>query len=163
MTAQTFKTEKGFTLIELLVVIGILAILLAITLIAINPARQFGQANDTNRRSAVTQILNAIGQYTASNGGILPAEITALTADTATELSSATTLEPVCELLVPTYLPALPVDPVLEDPDGVESGDCTAATPNWATGYYISRDAQNRITVSADDNNVYEGPIQVTR
>jgi len=35
MTAQTNKLNKGFTLIELLVVIGILAILLAITLIAI--------------------------------------------------------------------------------------------------------------------------------
>ena len=67
MTVQDFKTkfstQKGFTLIELLVVIGILAILLAITLIAINPARQFGQANDTKRRSDATQILNAVGQY----------------------------------------------------------------------------------------------------
>src|SRR5947207_13710320 len=78
MTAQSLRTQKGFTLIELLVVIGILAILLAITLIAINPARQFGQANDTNRRSAVTQILNAIGQYAASNSGQLPGDVTAL-------------------------------------------------------------------------------------
>jgi len=66
MTAQTNKLNKGFTLIELLVVIGILAILLAITLIAINPARQFGQANDTKRRSDLTAILNALGQYSAS-------------------------------------------------------------------------------------------------
>jgi prepilin-type N-terminal cleavage/methylation domain-containing protein len=33
--------QKGFTLIELLVVIGIVGILLSITLVAINPARQF--------------------------------------------------------------------------------------------------------------------------
>ena len=32
---------EGFTLIELLVVIGVLTILLAIVLVAINPSRQF--------------------------------------------------------------------------------------------------------------------------
>src|SRR3954468_500341 len=74
-TARTF--QKGFTLIELLVVIGILAILLAITLIAINPARQFSQANNTKRSSDVNAILNAIGQYQAENHGALPANMPA--------------------------------------------------------------------------------------
>src|SRR6266566_3672338 len=75
MTAQTLKLknlQKGFTLIELLVVIGILAILLAIVLIAINPAKQFGQANDTKRSSDVNQILNSINQYMADNKGNVP-------------------------------------------------------------------------------------------
>jgi prepilin-type N-terminal cleavage/methylation domain-containing protein len=52
--------RKGFTLIELVVVIGILAVLLTIVLVAINPARQFKQANDTKRRSDVNAILNAV-------------------------------------------------------------------------------------------------------
>src|SRR6266536_4617641 len=70
---KTIKNlQKGFTLIELLVVIGILAILLAIVLIAINPARQFQQANDTKRRSDVNAILNAVNQYMADNHGALP-------------------------------------------------------------------------------------------
>src|SRR4030095_4359240 len=124
-SAHFKKRTAGFTLIELLVVIGILAILLAITLIAINPARQFGQANDTNRRSAITQILNAIGQYTASNGGVLPAVVTALKTTPGvgipTQIASTTSLAPLCALLVPTYLPALPVDPNLNDQAGVES------------------------------------------
>src|SRR6266851_7010614 len=75
MTAQTLKLkklQKGFTLIELLVVIGILAILLAIVLIAINPAKQFGQANDTKRSSDVNAILNSVNQFMADNKGTVP-------------------------------------------------------------------------------------------
>src|SRR3989304_5921113 len=106
---RKFKKESGFTLIELLVVIGILAILLSIVLIAINPARQFGQANDTRRRSEVTQILNAIGAYAADNRGVLPAGISALADDTATEISE--TGADICADLVPKYIPALPQDP----------------------------------------------------
>src|SRR5258708_37704595 len=69
---KQIKKQQGFTLIELLVVIGILAVLLAITLIAINPAKQFSQSNDTKRRSDVNAILNAVDQYAADNKGALP-------------------------------------------------------------------------------------------
>src|SRR6185437_6587201 len=117
MTARNFKTQKGFTLIELLVVIGILAILLAITLIAINPARQFGQANDTKRRSDANAILNAVGQYSASNTGNLPAEV-ATASTSATEIDSVN-FPNLCSALVPTYIPALPTDPTLNTQAGV--------------------------------------------
>lgn len=145
------KQNKGFTLIELLVVIGILAILLSITLIAINPARQFGNANNTKRRSAVTQILNAIGAYQAENGGILPTSVSGLTVDTATNISG-TAMATLCDDLLPEYIPALPVEPSDNLPDIVQA-DCAAGT--WDTGYQIERDATNRLTVSAPttDNN----------
>lgn len=141
--------KKGFTLIELLVVIGILAVLLAITIIAINPARQFANANNTARRSAVTQILNAVGAYVAENQGQLPGTISGLTADTATTLND-TNFAALCAQLVPTYISALPTDPSLNDSNGIESADCAAApgTP-WNTAYAISRDTNNRITVTA--------------
>ena len=168
MTVQSLTknkfNQKGFTLIELLVVIGILAILLAITLIAINPARQFGQANDTARRSAATQILNAIGQYTASNGGNLPPEVlngSYGTGNTVPLALNSTNFPNLCAQLIPNYLPALPVDPNLNDQNGIELADCNASTPNWNTGYSILKDANNRITVLAP--NAYSGPIQVTR
>src|SRR6266480_1447313 len=142
MTARNiFKREEGFTLIELLLVIGILAILLAITLIAINPARQFGQANDTKRRSDANAILNAVGQYEASNTGNLPPEVSALTANTV-KLINNTNFPNLCGQLVPTYIPALPADPTLNNQAGIST--CSGT---WNTGYQISRDANNRVTI----------------
>lgn len=134
--------KKGFTLIELLVVIGILAALLAITLIAINPARQFGQANNAKRESDVTQILNAVGQYIAENKGQLPPAVLALTAGTPASISTAGI--DICAVLVPNFLPALPTNPTLN------TADVTNCAASYSTGYSISRDANNRITISAD-------------
>lgn len=155
MNCPTIKTNRraGFTLIELLVVIGILAILLSIVLIAINPARQFGQANNTKRQSDVTAILNAVSAYTADNKGNLPAVITT----TATDVSTAGI--DLCSSLVPTYISALPTDPKLNT-NAV--GPCPTAPATYDTGYNISKDANGRITVAAPnaDNGA---TITVTR
>jgi prepilin-type N-terminal cleavage/methylation domain-containing protein len=148
--------QKGFTLIELLLVIGILAILLAITLIAINPARQFGQANDTKRRSDITQILNSIGQYEASNTGNLPTDVTALAASGSALEINNTNFPNLCGQFVPTYISALPVDPSLNNQAGIST--CSGT---WDTGYQMAKDASSRITVSA--SHAYSGPIQTTR
>jgi len=153
--------KRGFTLIELLVVIGILAVLLAITLIAINPARQFGNANNTRRKNDVTQVLNSVGQFVAENQGRLPAEVAALLVDAATPLSAAN-FPNVCAQLVPTYIPALPTDPSLNDADNVVAADCAVAPPVWATGYTIQRDVNNRITVTAPTTD-NAAVISVTR
>jgi len=150
---RVFKSTKGFTLIELLVVIGILAILLSIVLIAINPARQFGQANDTKRQSAVTQILNAVGAYSADNKGQLPVGIPVAPA-AAGEISS--TGVNLCALIVPTYIPALPTDPSLN------TADVSSCVGAYATGYFIVKDANNRVTVSAPSASVTT-PITITR
>ena len=64
------EIKKGFTLIEVLVVIGILAILATVVLVAVNPARQFKIARDSQRTANVTAILNAIGQNMTDNRGL---------------------------------------------------------------------------------------------
>ena len=147
--------QQGFTLIELLVVIGILAVLLAITLIAINPAKQFKAANDTKRRSDVSAILNAIDQYAADNQGALPAGIPV--APTAAGTVSHAGVD-ICALLVTKYLAALPVDPLTNN--GTPVTDCTSATYN--TNYTVVQTSDSRVTVSAP---AAEGgsPISVTR
>ncbi len=70
------NTIKGFTLIEVLLVIAILAILAAIVIIAINPAKQLGEAQDAQRRSDVRAILDAVHQYSIDNSGSYPGSIT---------------------------------------------------------------------------------------
>ncbi|MEK7559668.1 MAG: type II secretion system protein [Patescibacteria group bacterium] len=145
------KNSKGFTLIELLVVIGILAILLSIVLIAINPARQFGQANDTQRKSNVTAILNAIGAYAADNKGLLPAGIP--TAPTAAVDVGTTSI---CSAILNTYISAIPTDPSLNT---AAITDCTLSP---ATNYMVVKDANNRITVSAPNAEITT-PISITR
>ena len=81
-----------------------------------------------------------------------------MVADTPTNLDD-TAFPNLCTELVTDYLPALPVDPDLNDQDGIEAADCAVA--GWNTDYEIARDANDRITVSAP--NAYSGPIEVTR
>src|SRR5438105_4653092 len=104
--------KKGFTLIELLVVIGILAVLLAIVLIAINPARQFAQANNTKRRSDVNALLNAVHQYAADHKGNIVAMNIPQSATATAGAEISTTAVNLYSFLVPTYIAALPVDPL---------------------------------------------------
>lgn len=142
-SAQFKKLQGGFTLIELLVVIGILAVLLAITLIAINPARQFSQANDTQRRSDVNAILNAVGQYMVDNNGDLSALGIPTGTASAAIIGSGGGEVDICSDLVPTYIAQLPVDP--------QTGSYTDCT-NYTTSYTISQSAtDSRVTVSAPD------------
>lgn len=132
------STREGFTLIEILVVIGILAILFAIALVAINPARQFSQANNTKRSSDSLQILNAIGQYMADNKGVLPTGITA------SSQNISNTGADLCAALTPRYLAAMPRDP------SIPGGDITNCAAAYDTGYTVVQGgADNRITVSA--------------
>lgn len=147
------QSQKGFTLIELLVVIGILAVLLAIVLIAINPAKQFAQANNTKRRSDVSAILNAINQYMSDNSGQIPAGITSTDA----EVSAAGA--DLCALLVPEYIAELPADPTVNGGDPIAEADCAA----YSTGYNVVQSStDNRITVSSPNAELGE-VITVTR
>jgi type IV pilus assembly protein PilA len=149
--------QGGFTLIELLVVIGILAILLAITLIAINPNKHFQDARNAKRSSDVSAILDGIYEYESANSGSLPSSLTGLTTS-ATEIcheTTATTNCPVgsgdqinlCNDLVPTFLADLPMDPSLASGSSTSTACTTAVT--YDTGYKISESSGGRLTVTA--------------
>ncbi len=139
------RTRHGFTLIELLVVIGIITILAAVVLVAVNPARQFASARDTQRRADLYGITNAIYQYAVEHNGILPTKITT----TPTLMGTNPGLVDLSPELVPTYIAALPKDP------------STGSDAN--TRYTIYRNTQGRVVASASSELNPGTPIQVVR
>lgn len=141
---NTQKTKKGFTLIEILVVIALIAILAAVTIVALNPGKAFQDARNSTRSSDVNAILNAITQYTSEQGNSLgglgitatcggtPASQTILDAGTA---GSGQVL---LSALVPTYVAALPTDPSIATPSSSDS-----------TGYTVCITSGTRVRVAA--------------
>lgn len=65
---KSFSQKKGFTLIELLVVIGILGILAAGLLAAVDPLEQLKKGRDQQRRNIAVELHNAMTRYYAING-----------------------------------------------------------------------------------------------
>lgn len=78
-TAQ-MKLFKGFTLIELLVVIAILGILAAAVMVAVNPAKRTGQAQDAQRKNDIGALASETqGYYTSPGSGCYPDTLGELT------------------------------------------------------------------------------------
>jgi prepilin-type N-terminal cleavage/methylation domain-containing protein len=155
--------NKGFTLIELVVVVGLLSILLAITLIAINPGRQFEQARNTQRSSDVKAILDAISQFSIDENGLLPGDGLYpgggdMIINTPREISSSEAN--ICAQIRPLYIAALPIDPGLASSTQKSVTDCAQAG-GYNTGYTVRRQG-SRVVVAAPlaENSVI---INVTR
>lgn len=141
--------KKGFTLIELLVVIGIVVILAAIVLVAVNPGRQLATARNAQRSQDANTILNAVNQYMVDHNGQVPGTIN----DCAVGFSNiGTGGVDLATSLVATYVAQMPRDPgsPVEDPGTIAD-----------TGYDICT-SNNRVTVAAP-NAELDQTISVSR
>lgn len=131
--------KSGFTLIELLIVIALIAVLAGAVIIALNPARQFQQARDSERWSHVSVISNAIQQNIAENRGAWTCSVGDI--PTSTTPINSTTGYDLCTCLVPGNLAALPADP--------STGSFTDCA-TYDTGYTIVQaTSTGRITITA--------------
>lgn len=132
---QKKANNKGFTLIEIMIVIGLIAILAAIVLIAINPARQFAQGRNAQRESNINVLINAIGQNLADNKGVFTCIGVGTAPDATVREIGTGAVNLSC--LTPTYIPsAIPMDPD------------TTATPA-DTLYTITASSTGRFTICA--------------
>lgn len=146
---------RGFTLIELLIVIGIIAILAALTFVAVDPATRFAEARNAERWSATNSVLNAVLKFQVDSDGSIPSAIDAVAGSSQvlgtaasgcdTTCSAVTTVAACVDLaedLVTNYLASIPLDPT--------SG--SAAN----TDYYVNVDDNGRLTVGACDPELAE-------
>jgi prepilin-type N-terminal cleavage/methylation domain-containing protein len=111
---------KAFTLLEILLVVGIIAILAGIVIVAINPSKQIATVRNTQRLSDIKQINSALQQYYITNGSYptsLLGDLTEIcdTGDNTTETTCTDLID--LSVLVPTYLAAIPKDPLATTTD----------------------------------------------
>ena len=140
--------RSGFTLIELLLVIGIIAILAAIVIVAINPTKQLADARNAQRRSDVNTVLNAVYQYAIDHNGNLPTTITTATLEICRSKADCDSDGVQLDMLTGAYLVSLPTDPLV--------------TTQTGTDYTIVRTSGGRVTVNAPAAE-QSATIQVTR
>lgn len=147
--------KKGFTLIELLVVVAIIGMLSSVVLASLNTAR--GNARDSRRQSDLKQIQTALELYYNVNNAY-PGEVACDTSKgsgsgncAAYTGASWTTSSRIYQALVPTYIQALPVDPLNTgnyyynyEPAGGNTGDnyCIGAALEGGGRFELKEGAQ---------------------
>jgi len=128
---------KGFTLVEVLLVIILLAVLMGIVVLAINPRNIISEVNDNKREADALTIYQALEQYAVKNN-TYPDSIKNMTNNSsayicktsATSCNTSTQIN-LSSLLVPTYFSKIP--------------EYSTDTNN--SGFYIVKDSNGKIGV----------------
>lgn len=156
------KHKKGFTLVELIIVIAVIAVIAAAVFVAIDPARRLHEARNGRRASDITNMLDAIVKYQADNQGVHYSAVSAIPAGSYVIIGTTADDDGLCTA------EANAADACANVVSGVGTADCAdlsaigtnyLATVPYDPGegsaadasYYISRNANNSITVGACD------------
>ncbi|MBI3336682.1 type II secretion system protein [Candidatus Peregrinibacteria bacterium] len=126
--------RTNFSLIELLLVIGIIAILVSIVIVAINPTKQMGSARDAERQAHLDEILTAVYQYAVDHNGDFPPELLS-------DEKEICVYDMSCDGVVLSSLKEKYLSEVVRDP--------LADRDNGGTNYFISLGDDRRVTVTA--------------
>lgn len=158
ITKLNKSLKRGFTLLEILLVVGIIAVLAGIVIIAINPAKQLATVRNTERRSDLKQINNAMQQYyidNASYPAAIPSSLTEICNTGILASSSVTVNNTSCgslvnlSRLVPLYITAIPVDPQGAVAFLEKVLPIAYANAN-GTGYNIMKDSTNKLVITTE-------------
>jgi len=139
--------NKGFTLVELLIVVGIIAILVVVIFVSLNPLQLFAESRNAQRWVKVSELLTAIHMYTIEQLGIVPNQTDWQDgvyyvlgtgnncANTCGSVPVSTTCLNLTELIKSKRVNSLPTDPL--------SGDLKN------TGFYVYREDGTIISVGS--------------
>lgn len=140
-------SKKGFTLIELLIVIGIIAVLVVVIFVSLNPLELFAESRNAQRWVKVSEFLTAIHMQTIRDLGIVPNQVDWQEgqyyvlgtgnncANTCGEVPVVSKCLSLSDLIKSKKISSFPVDPLNGDLEN--------------TGFYLYRDSGTIITVGA--------------
>ena len=138
MTKRCNNNENGFTLVRLFIIIVILMIFSAVTIVVIDPGRQFSMTRNDQRRDDIGIILNLMHQVNVDSQK--PLECTAdQLPENLTVIKSSDGYD-VCPCLVPTFLDKMPYDS--------QKGFYNSCA-DYDSGYRIMRNSNGKVTVDA--------------
>lgn len=127
------KKVSGLTIIELLISMAILVVVMAIGIIAFNPAKQFAGARNSKRATDLNSILVAVQQniVDTNQAGVFSCGAGDIPTTTKRMANGAGNYD-IAPCLIPTYISSLPFD------SGTSTTHYTSVA-DYDTGYNILR------------------------